>query len=121
MARKLNDLAATRGRRVRFKVKKHAKGRLRLTVCRSNMHVYAQVIDDIKRVTVASASTLEKSAFANSGNKSNIQSAIGVGKLIAQRLKELGVNEVVFDRGPYLYHGCIKALANSAREAGLKF
>ena len=93
--------------------------RPRLAVYRSNKHISVQVIDDLNQVTLVSASTFEK------GNKlevgSNIEAAKGVGTLIAQRAIEKGITEVVFDRGGFLFHGRVKALAEAAREAGLKF
>ena len=93
--------------------------RPRLAVFRSVKHIYAQVIDDRKGHTLASASSAEKSAPVKSGG--NIAGAKEIGKLVAQRAKEKGVSRVVFDRGGYLYHGRVKALADAAREAGLEF
>ncbi|HEX7063616.1 MAG TPA: 50S ribosomal protein L18 [Bacillales bacterium] len=93
--------------------------RPRLNVFRSSKHIYAQLIDDNQQITLASASTLDKGVtFENSGN---VEAAQQIGKLIAERGLEKGVNTVVFDRGGYLYHGRVKALADAAREAGLKF
>lgn len=92
--------------------------RPRLAVYFSNQHVYAQLIDDSKSRTVVSASTMDKSF---EGNSSNIASATKVGQLLAERAKEANVSTVVFDRGGHLYHGKVKALADAAREAGLKF
>ncbi len=92
--------------------------RPRLAVYFSNQHVYAQLIDDSQSRTVASASTMDK---AFEGNSSNIASATKVGKMLADRAKEADVSTVVFDRGGHLYHGKVKALADAAREAGLKF
>jgi len=105
--------------RVRRAVKAAAKGRARLSVHRSSMHIYAQVIDDEKGVTLASASTMEKDLRGKSG--ANIEAAKKVGKLLAERAAAKGVKDVVFDRGRYLFHGRIKALADAAREGGLKF
>ena len=105
--------------RVRRAVKAAANGRVRLTVHRSSKHIYAQVIDDLKGATVAAASSLEKDMRAKTG--ANVDAAKAVGKLVAQRAVEKGVKEVVFDRGGYRYHGRIKALADAAREGGLKF
>ncbi|MDR1005728.1 MAG: 50S ribosomal protein L18 [Bacteroidales bacterium] len=109
----------------RFKLKmiirKNISGtseRPRLTVFRSNKEIYAQIIDDTKGITLASASSKEKS-FEKIGNKTEI--ALSVGKLIAERAKNVGVNTVIFDRNGYLYHGRVKSLADSAREGGLKF
>jgi large subunit ribosomal protein L18 len=100
-------------------VKAAAAGRPRLSVHRSSMHIYAQVIDDVKGVTLAAASSIEKDQRSKSG--ANIEAAKAVGKLVAKRAIEKGVKEVVFDRGAYLYHGRIKALGDAAREGGLKF
>ena len=114
--------------RVKTKLKRKARirkklsgtsERPRLTVFRSGKHTYAQLIDDLTHKTIVSASTVEKS-FSGSG-KSNIEAATAVGKLIAERAQEKNIKNVVFDRSGYLYHGRISAIANSAREAGLKF
>ena len=104
---------------VRRAIKEAATGRARLTVFRSSKHIYAQVIDDLKGATVAAASSLEKDMRSKTG--ANVDAAKAVGKLVAQRAIEKGVKDVVFDRGGYLYHGRIKALADAAREGGLKF
>jgi large subunit ribosomal protein L18 len=104
---------------VRRAIKEAATGRTRLTVFRSSKHIYAQVIDDLKGSTVAAASSLEKDMRSKTG--ANVDAAKAVGKLVAQRAIEKGVDSVVFDRGGYLYHGRIKALADAAREGGLKF
>ena len=104
---------------VRRAIKEAATGRARLTVFRSSKHIYAQVIDDLKGSTVAAASSLEKDMRNKTG--ANVDAAKAVGKLVAQRAIEKGVDSVVFDRGGYLYHGRIKALADAAREGGLKF
>ena len=107
--------------RVRRAIKAAAGPRLRLSVHRSSKHIYAQVIDDLKGETLASASSLEK-AMRESGNTgANIDAAKAVGKLLAERAVKNGVTEVVFDRGQYLYHGRVKALADAARESGLSF
>ncbi|MFC5528031.1 50S ribosomal protein L18 [Cohnella yongneupensis] len=94
--------------------------RPRLSVFRSSKHIYAQLIDDVKGVTLASASTVDKE-LADIGNGGNVESARKVGELIANRAKAKGYENVVFDRGGYLYHGRIQALADAAREAGLQF
>lgn len=107
--------------RVRTALKAVANGKMRLSVFRSGKHIYAQVIDDAKGATVASASTLDKEVRANIAKSSNIEAAQYVGKVVAERAVKNGVSEVVFDRGGYVYHGRVKALADSAREAGLKF
>ena len=104
---------------VRRAIKDAATGRARLTVFRSSKHIYAQVIDDLKGGTVAAASSLEKDMRSKTG--ANVEAAKAVGKLVAQRAIEKGVKNVVFDRGGYLYHGRIKALADAAREGGLQF
>ena len=104
---------------VRRAIKEAATGRARLSVHRSSKHIYAQVIDDLKGATVAAASSLEKDMRGKTG--ANVDAAKEVGKLVAQRAVEKGVKDVVFDRGGYRYHGRIKALADAAREGGLKF
>lgn len=93
----------------------------RLAVFRSNKHIYAQVIDDVKGTTLTAASSLDVDAKKDIKNGGNIAAAKAVGKLVAQRAKAKGIDAVLFDRGGYLYHGRIKALADAAREAGLKF
>lgn len=108
-----------RKRRNRYRLVQNANGRPRLSVFRSGRHIYAQVIDDLAGATVASASTNEKeSKIAKSWN---IDAAKEVGKLIAERAVAKGVKQVVFDRGGYIYHGRVKALADAAREGGLEF
>ena len=104
--------------RVRTKLSGTA-ARPRLNVFRSNKHIYAQLIDDVNGVTLTSASTLDKDLTVDSS--SNTDAAVKVGELVAKRAVEKGVTEVVFDRGGYLYHGRIQALADAARENGLKF
>jgi large subunit ribosomal protein L18 len=109
-------------RAVHTRIRKRVKGtaaRPRLAVFRSLNHIYAQVIDDEKGATLCSASTAEKGSGAATGG--NIEAAVTVGKLIAERAKEKGISLVVFDRGGYLYHGRVKSLAEAAREAGLQF
>ena len=91
----------------------------RLNVFRSEANIYAQVIDDTKGITLVSASTLDKDLKGNYGG--NVKAAAEVGKLVAKRALEKGIEAVVFDRGGYLYHGRVKALADGAREGGLKF
>ena len=107
--------------RVRTALKAAANGKMRLSVFRCGKHIYAQIIDDAKGATVASASTLDKEVRDNIAKSSNIVAAQYVGKVVAERAVKNGVSEVVFDRGGYVYHGRVKALADSAREAGLKF
>jgi large subunit ribosomal protein L18 len=106
---------------VRRAIKDAATGRARLSVFRSSKHIYAQVIDDAKGATVAAASSMEKDLRGSLKTGANIDAAKAVGKLVAERAKQSGVTSVVFDRGGYLYHGRIKALADAARESGLKF
>ena len=116
---KLNVTNARRKNRVRMSLRRTASGRPRLSIFRSSKHIYAQVIDDAKGETLASASSLEKTMRETSG--ANIDAASAVGKLVAERAVKNGVKEVVFDRGQYLYHGRVKALADAAREGGLSF
>lgn len=106
--------------RIRKSIRAKSKGRVRLQVFRSNQHIYAQLIDDNKGVTLAQASTLDKDA-AKLSSKSNIDAAKLVGNWIAERANKIGVKEVVFDRGPFLYHGRVAAVAEGAREQGLLF
>jgi large subunit ribosomal protein L18 len=107
--------------RVRRVVKLAARGRPRLSVHRSAKNIYAQLIDDIRGETIVSASTLEKEMRASIKSGANVAAAKAVGKLLAERASAKGVKDVVFDRGSYLYHGRVKALADAAREGGLKF
>ena len=118
---RLSDRTARRTATVRRKVKYAAAGRTRLSVFRSSKHIYAQLIDDDKGETLAAASSLEKALRESAKTGANIAAAKSVGKLIAERAKEKGIKDVVFDRGGYLYHGRIKALADAAREGGLNF
>ena len=113
-----NDVRVRIHSRIRLKVR-GSEERPRLAVFRSLKHIYAQVIDDRKGHTVASASSGEKKAGVGSGG--NLAGAKEIGKLIAERAQAKGVKKVVFDRGGYLYHGRIKALADAARQAGLEF
>ena len=110
-----------RQRRARYRIKQASGGRPRLSVFRSSKHIYAQVIDDLKGETLASASSLEKTMREAGNTGANIDAAKAVGKLLAERAVKNGVKEVVFDRGGYLYHGRVKALADAARESGLSF
>ena len=112
---------ARRKRRVRSALRRSAGGRPRLSVFRSSKHIYAQVIDDQKGETLASASSLEKDMRTTTNTGANIDAARAVGKLLAERAVKKGIKEVVFDRGGYLYHGRVKALADAARESGLSF
>ena len=118
---RLTDRTARRTAAVRRKIKLAARGRARLSVFRSSKLIYAQLIDDVKGTTVVAASSLEKTMREGAKTGANIAAAKAVGKLIAERAKEKGIKDVVFDRGGYLYHGRIKALADAAREGGLNF
>ncbi len=109
-----------RAQRTRTRLKKLANGRPRLSVARSHKNISAQIIDDEKGVTLASASTLETD-FRKNSKGGNTSAAAEVGKMLAERAKKAGVEDVVFDRGGYLFHGRVKALADAAREGGLKF
>ena len=107
-----------------MKLRNRFKGtaeRPRLAVYRSNMHMYAQIIDDIAHVTLVSASTVQKDVKAELEKTNDVAAAAYLGKVIAERAKEKGITTVVFDRGGYIYHGKVKALADAAREAGLEF
>jgi large subunit ribosomal protein L18 len=110
-----------RKRRVRFTIATVSGGRPRLSVHRSGKHIYAQLIDDSKSATIASASSGETAKEGAKAKTYNIAAATEVGKLIAKRGLEKGVKKVVFDRGGYLFHGRVKALAEAAREGGLEF
>ena len=118
---RLSDRTARRTATVRRKLKLAARGRARLSVFRSSKHIHAQLINDDKGVTLAAASSLEKTLREGAKTGANIAAAKAVGKLLAERAKEKGIKDVVFDRGGYLYHGRIKALADAAREGGLSF
>ena len=106
-----------RAQRVRRRLKKYSNGRPRLSVFRSSKNISVQIIDDVTGTTLASASTTEDKKVKGS----NLDAATLIGKLIAERAKKAKIEDVIFDRGPYLYHGRVKALADAAREAGLKF
>ena len=107
--------------RVRKTLKQYSSGRLRLSIHRSSEHIYAQVIDDAKGTTIAAASTMEKSLKGELKTGADKAAAAAVGKLVAERAVKAGVKDVVFDRGGFLFHGRVKALADAAREGGLKF
>ena len=113
----------TERRKHRVRLTLRAKGgeRPRLSVFRSSKQIYAQVIDDTRGITVAAASSLEKDNRSSLKTGATVEAAKKIGELIARRAVEAGINEVVFDRGGYMYHGRIKALADAAREGGLKF
>jgi large subunit ribosomal protein L18 len=102
-------------------VRAAANGRPRLSVFRSSKQIYAQVIDDAKGVTIVSASTVEKDLRGSLKTGADMEAAKAIGKLVAERARKAGVIQVVFDRGSYLYHGRVKALAEGAREGGLDF
>lgn len=110
-----------RAQRVRRQLKKVAGERPRLSVYRSSKNIYAQIIDDSKGHTLAAASTLEKDVKGSLKTGADAAAAAVIGKLLADRAVKAGVKDVVFDRGPYIYHGRVKALAEAAREGGLNF
>ncbi len=110
-----------RKQRVRTSIRKRAVGRVRLSIFRSGKHIYAQVIDDSKGVTLAQASSVDKELKGKVKSGATIEAAKQVGVLVAERAKKAKVAEVVFDRGGYIYHGRVKALAEGAREGGLSF
>jgi large subunit ribosomal protein L18 len=107
--------------RVRKTLRHAARGRPRLSVFRSSKHIYAQIIDDSKGLTLAAASSIDSDLKGNLKKGTDVAAAAEVGKLVAQRALKAGVKDVVFDRGGYIYHGRIKALADAAREEGLNF
>ena len=115
------DLRARRQQRLRYQLRQKSVGRPRLSVFRSGKHIYAQVIDDLQGKTLAAASSLDKGLKAEMKTGADRSAAAAVGKLVAERATAAGVTAVVFDRGAYLYHGRVKALADAAREAGLAF
>ena len=119
MANSKRALFQRRRMRVRNRLKKHQNGKMRLSIHRSSKNISAQVIDDVNGVTVASASSLESKLGVV--GKNNIEAAAKIGAAIAERAKAAGVEDVVFDRGGYLFHGKVKSLADAAREGGLKF
>ena len=119
MALKKQELFQKRRLRVRYKLRAMSNGRPRMSIHRSSKNIFVQVIDDLKGVTLASASTLEKDLGLI--GKNNVEAAAKIGSTIAERAKAAGVEEVVFDRGGFIFHGKVKALADAAREGGLKF
>ena len=119
MANNKRELFLKRRLRVRNKLRSMANGRLRLSVHRSSKNISVQLIDDLNGVTIAAASTLEKDLGVV--GKNNVEAATKVGAAIAERAKAAGIEECYFDRGGFLFHGKIKALADAAREGGLKF
>jgi len=118
---RIQDLRDRRRGRLRFSLRQKGAGRPRLSVFRSSKHIYAQIIDDDAGRTLASASSLDQSLRESLKTGADKAAAAAVGKLVAERAKEAGVTKVVFDRGAYLYHGRVKALADAAREGGLDF
>ena len=116
-----NALFARRQRRTRYALRQASNGRPRLSVFRSGKHIYAQVIDDRKGATLAAASSLDEDVKGKLKTGADKSAAVEVGKLIAARAIAAGVKEVVFDRGGFLFHGRVKALADAAREGGLEF
>ncbi len=118
---KPDKATARREASVRRGIKAAGRGKPRLSVHRSSKHIYAQVIDDIKGQTVAAASSIEKSMREALKTGADVEAAKAVGKLVAERALARGVEAVVFDRGRFLFHGRVKALADAAREGGLKF
>ncbi len=116
-----NSITARRVARVRRALKARANGRPRLCVFRSSKHIHVQVIDDRDGRTLAAASTLEKDLRGKLKTGADVDAATEVGKLVASRAVKAGVSTVIFDRGGYIYHGRVKALAEAAREGGLKF
>ncbi len=115
------DRTARRTAKVRRNIRRAGADRARLSVFRSSKHIYAQLIDDNRGATLASASSLEKDIRGVLKTGADVAAAKAVGKLIAERAASKGVKQVVFDRGGYLYHGRVKALADAAREGGLEF
>ena len=115
------DNLVRRASRVRRQIKAVANGRPRLSVHRSSKNIYAQVIDDVAGTTLASASTLDTGLRTSLKTGADTATAAAVGKLLAERASEAGVKDVVFDRGAFIYHGRIKALAEAARDGGLNF
>jgi large subunit ribosomal protein L18 len=115
------SLFLRRKQRVRNRLKAVSGGRLRLSVFRSSKHIYAQVIDDAKGTTLVAASSIDKTLKDGLKTGADIAAAVAVGKLLATRASEKGITSVVFDRGGYLFHGRVKALADAAREGGLAF
>jgi large subunit ribosomal protein L18 len=118
---KREALPERRMRRNRNRLRSRAHGRLRLSVFRSSQHIYAQIIDDQKGATIAAASSIDKDLRGKIKTGADSAAAKEVGRLIAARALAAGVKEVIFDRGAYLYHGRVKALADAAREGGLTF
>lgn len=122
MTRAKETTTERKARRVRYKLKQiNRAGLPRLSVHRSNNQIYAQVIDDVNGVTIAAASSIDKDLKGSLKTGATVDSASKVGKLVGERAKKAGVTKVMFDRGAFLYHGRVKALADGARAAGLEF
>jgi large subunit ribosomal protein L18 len=121
MAKKPAELFQRRRQRVRYKLRQVSRLRPRLTVFRSSRHIYAQIVDDAAGRTLAAASTLDAGVKRGLKTGADTAAATAVGQLIAERAKEAGVSQVIFDRGAYMFHGRVKALADAAREGGLSF
>jgi len=119
--KKMRHLSERRQQRVRTKLRIVANGKPRLSVFRSSKNIYAQIIDDVAGRTLAAASSLDKALREGGKTGADCDAAVAVGKLVAERAKAAGIQTVVFDRGGYLYHGRVKALADGAREGGLNF
>ncbi|MBM3633041.1 MAG: 50S ribosomal protein L18 [Alphaproteobacteria bacterium] len=117
----LKNARDRRKQRIRTKLRKVNSGRLRLSIYRSNCNIYAQIIDDEKSITLATASTIDKDIKKSLKSGCNKEAAIAVGQLIAKKAVKAGIKDVYFDRSGYLYHGRVKALADAARENGLSF
>ena len=117
----VQELRERRRERLRYQLRHKSGGRARLSVFRSSKHIYAQVIDDAGGRTLAAASSLDRSLRESLKTGADKGAAAAVGKLVAERALAAGVKDVVFDRGAYLYHGRVKALADGAREGGLSF
>ncbi len=118
---KSNESADRRQARVRRSIRERAYGKPRLSVFRSSKQIYAQIIDDAKGATIVAASSMEKEQRAALKTGANVDAAKTVGKMLAERALKAGIKDVVFDRGKYIYHGRVKALADGAREGGLNF
>src|ERR1700733_7184432 len=121
MAKNPDELFRRRRQRVRYKLRQAGKLRPRLTVFRSSRHIYAQIIDDAEGRTLASASTLDEAVKKELKTGADSDAAKAVGKALAERAAKAGIAQVVFDRGAYMFHGRVKALADAAREGGLDF
>ena len=117
----IQELRERRRTRLRFQLRRKGGGRARLSVFRSSKNIYAQVIDDAAGRTLAAASTYEADVRKGLQSNANAAAAAAVGRVVAERARAAGISKVVFDRGGYLYHGRVKALADAAREAGMEF